>query len=448
MAGLLALTRRELGRTHLVRIAATLSRELHLGIEELRALRLPVDLLDLFPGWQAGSTEGLAVPRSGLTLHPESAARPIRDVRLHACPSTGTTPILLTILRDLSAALDPTVRFLVLLDPDTDAGEFRRMARAVAGTGRVRLAMVDVGTVFARDNAMGARDARGRSVLVIPRALRTATESAAAPLDRRAAARTLGVRVVPSRLYWHGGNILFDGDTLAVGADTIAENVTRLGLSRREVIAILAAEFGHDVTVLGDPARGRFDEERNRMSSSGQASYHIDLDVALLGRTATGPLTALVADARAGAALVSGRVGRGRLTPPYATTQAARRLLDRDYRLAARASQGRLDAYSRVLTERGYQVVRVPQPQTRGADEGPAGFPGQDFVYCNLLPGLNRGRPAIHYTPWGVARLDRAAVRAFKAAGVHPVPVGRDTYLPVAMMDRAAGLRCFCGTMG
>jgi hypothetical protein len=107
-----------------------------------------------------------------------------------------------------------------------------------------------------------------------------------------------------------------------------------------------------------------------------------------------------------------------------------------------------LDDYVRTLTGRGYRVVRVPQPQTRSTDEGPGGLPGQDLVYCNLLPGLNRGRAAVHYTPWGVPRLDAAAARAFRDAGVHPVPVCRADYLPVAMMDRAAGLRCFCGSLG
>jgi len=72
--------------------------------------------------------------------------------------------------------------------------------------------------------------------------------------------------------------------------------------------------------------------------------------------------------------------------------------------------------------------------------------PGQDFVYCNVLPGLNRGRESVHYTPWGVPRLDAAAERAFRSAGVRPVRVTRSGYLATAMMDQSAGLRCFCGT--
>lgn len=78
--------------------------------------------------------------------------------------------------------------------------------------------------------------------------------------------------------------------TLAIGADTVAENVTRLGLTRDEVVQIFAAELGWPVTVLGDAACDRFDHGRNGVNRSGQASYHVDLDVALLGRTrAKGP---------------------------------------------------------------------------------------------------------------------------------------------------------------
>src|SRR5947208_3457829 len=104
----------------------------------------------------------------------------------------------------------------------------------LGGERSIRIFSVGFGTIFARDNALAARDRRGRPVLLVPRALRTSGESSASPLDARAAQRLLAVRVVRSRLFWHGGNILFDGECLAVGADTISENVTRLGLTATE----------------------------------------------------------------------------------------------------------------------------------------------------------------------------------------------------------------------
>lgn len=449
VVGLLALTRRALGQTHLVHVASALARELHLGLDELRALRLPVDLLEAFPYWRSGSTSGFHAPSRRFSLAAEAASLPIPAVRLHIAPSSGGAPIVLTLLGDLARRLDPSTRLVMLVDPDTDPSEIRRMARIVLRDGRpVRFVSADFGTIFARDNAMAARDARGRPVLLIPRTLRTAVDSDARPLDVRATERNLGVRVVRSSLHWHGGNILFDGTTLAVGADTVAENVTRLGLSQSEVIDILGAEFGHDVTVLGNPASGSFDDEHNRISSSGQASYHLDLDVVLFGRTRARQPTALVADLRAGLTFLPGVLARhGSDAAPCLATGRAKAFLADEYRLTARQRMPILGAYAEALASRGYRVLRVPQLQTRSTQEGPGGSLARDLVYCNVLPGLNRGRPALHYTPWEVPRLDAAAVRVFRSAGVRPVPISRTAYLASAMMDRAAGLRCFCGTL-
>jgi hypothetical protein len=448
VVGLLSLTRRALARTHLVHVASTLGRELGFGPDQLGALKIPVDLLNLFPGWRSGSTSGFRPPHSRLVLLPESCARPIGALRLQVSPAAGPVAIAATMLGDLRRTLDPAVRIVTLLDPDTDAREIRRLARVVVGRPRrMQFQTVDFASVFARDNAMAAHDLRGRPVLVIPRAFRITLGDDVRPLDAAAATRRLGVRVVWSRLYWHGGNILFDGETLAIGADTIAENTTRLGLARHEVIAILSAELGHPVTVLGDAAEGRFDHDRNRMTSSGQASYHVDLDVALLGRTPRHDKTALVADLGLGLDLLPAALERGdRFGPPYLSSAKAKALIAREYRRTARRHGPVLEAYSRSLASSGYRVVRVPQLQTRETENGVGGLPGQDVVYCNVLPGLNRGRPSVHYAPWGVPRLDAAAEQAFLDAGVQPVRVSRTPYLASAMMSLAAGLRCFCGT--
>ena len=447
--GLLSLAHDALGHAHLVRVAEALSRELRLGLDELRALRLPVDLLESFPHWRSASTEGFQPLPRRVALIAESADRPIPALRVHVAPYTGDTPIVLTVLAGLDRRLDPATRVVALVDPDTGAADVRKLARAAVGASRrVRFVDVDFGTIFARDNAMAAEDARGRPVLLAPRTLRTPSDSDATPLDVRAAERRLGVRVVTSRLYWQGGNVLFDGTTLAVGADTIAENVTRLGLATREVIALLAADFGHEVTVFGDPSIGRFDHARNRMRRSGQASYHLDLDVVLLGRWRARRPTAIVADLRAGLDFLPDALGRDvPNAPPYLAGARAKQLLAAEYRLTARLRSPVLESYAGVLARRGYQVIRVPQLQTRGTQSSPGGFPGRDLVYCNVLPGLQRGRPAVYYAPWGIPSLDAAAARAYRRAGVVPVPISGTPYLASAMMDGAAGLRCFCGTL-
>jgi hypothetical protein len=49
--------------------------------------------------------------------------------------------------------------------------------------------------------------------------------------------------------------------------------------------------------------------------------------------------------------------------------------------------------------------------------------------------------------PWGIRALDEAAEKCFRVAGVEPLPVSSTPYLANAMMQRSAGLRCFCGAM-
>jgi hypothetical protein len=291
-----------------VAVAGALHDELGLGLAGLRALRLPVDLLEAFPHWRRGSNAGFAPRALGLALVPARAARPLGAIRLQVSTAWGGTGITLGLLRDLRQRLDRSVRLIVLVDPESDAVQLRRLAGASLGRRRgVRFVRLAFGTIYARDSAVAARDAVGRRTLLVPRALRTAAASDASPLDARAARRLLGTRVVRSRLYWHGGNMLFDGECLVVGADTIAENVSRLGLTETEVRSLLRAELGHEAIVLGETA-GRFDHDGNRIVASGQASYHIDLDVALLGRTARAERpTALVADPRLGLAHLAGR---------------------------------------------------------------------------------------------------------------------------------------------
>lgn len=406
---------------HLTEVASTLARELRLQPGDLEALKIPVDLLDHFPEWRSGSRSGFAVPSSRLTLLPEAASRPIQAVRLHVSTSAGSASIALTLMRDLQRAMDPGLRVVTLTDPNTDEVELGQLARIVAGRStRVRFHTMRFASIYARDNAMAAYDSRGKPVLIIPRAFRTSTDAGVEPLDASAAKRQLGLRVVRSRLYWHGGNILCDGEALAVGADTIAENVTRLGLTRDEVVRILAAELGQPVTVLGNASCGRFDHNRNGVDRSGQASYHIDLDVALLGQTRAREPAALVADLRLGLELLAPALDRKRAGPPYLSSSKARGMIADEYRLAARQRGPILDEYSRSLAALGYRVTRVPQLQTRGTLEGPGGVPGQDFVYCNVLPGLNRARASVHYTPWGVPRLDGAAESAFRSAACVP----------------------------
>jgi hypothetical protein len=53
----------------------------------------------------------------------------------------------------------------------------------------------------------------------------------------------------------------------------------------------------------------------------------------------------------------------------------------------------------------------------------------------------------VHYLPWDIPVLDALAERGYAEAGVKTVRVTRTAYLATEMMERAAGLRCFCGVM-
>jgi hypothetical protein len=440
-------TERALRTSHLVEVACALKQELRLDVDGMRALRLPVDLLDYFPDWQRGSTRGFRPRRLGVTLLPDAASRPLRGLRLQVSPSAGGIPIVITLLGELGRRLDADVRLYVLVDPDVDLALLRRTVRAAFGKARVQFVAAEFSTVFARDNALAARDGAGQPVLVVPRKVRGVKESDADALDRRVVHRALGVRVVASRFDWQGGNLLYDGITFAIGADTIVENAARLGLTRDEVITGLSTEFATEITILGDVQAGRIAEQRHRMLDSGQASYHLDLDVAVLGRVhpQRAPV-ALVADASSGLKLIGPAIRHGQVPrPPYLSVAQSRVHMLNEYGAAAREREPRLRVYRDTLTARGYRVVAVPELRTRHFVEGVSGV--QDFVYCNVLPGLNRHRPSVHYLPTGVAALDLAARRAYESAGVRPVRITRTPYLAAAMIERAAGLRCFCGSM-
>jgi hypothetical protein len=69
-----------------------------------------------------------------------------------------------------------------------------------------------------------------------------------------------------------------------------------------------------------------------------------------------------------------------------------------------------------------------------------------DFGYCNALPGLRLGRPAVHYFLSGIAALDTEAARRLQLAGLDPVPVCTAD-VASALMLLQGGLHCCCGSI-
>jgi len=410
---------------------------------------VPVDLLACFPEWQRGSRLPFVAGSSDLRLAPSGAAVPLGTLRLQMAPTAGTVPYTLLLLRALLRTVDPSVRFVVVVEPGADIAALDRLAARFHPSAPLRVRFVPLRciSVFAQDNARAMQDAQGSPVLFVPRAFRAGGLRAEDELDPAEAQRAFGIPVRRSRLYWEGGNIVHDDSRCFVGVDTVTENAARLGLSHDEVIALLTAEFGVQVSTLGRAATSRFDPEDERQCVSGQTSFHIDLDVALLGRfgRARQP-RALVADAARGLDFADDVLRVRRFTEGhFLPSREIRRHLRAEYDASAEARHPLLLEYAGVLAAHDYRVVGVPDLRI---DPRMDVFRrvNLDFGFCNVLPGLRRGKPAVYHFVSGVRALDTDAARRMRLAGVRPVPVAT-AEVASALMQLQGALHCCCGSL-
>jgi hypothetical protein len=440
---------RALTTHHLVAVASELGQRFGWQPSTLDALGVPVDLLVCFPEWRRGSREPFVPGSSGLRLAPSGAAVPLGTLRLQMAPTVGTVPYTLLLLRALLHRVDPSVRFVVVVEPGADIVALDRLAARFHPSAplRVRFVPLHCISVFAQDNARAMQDAQGTPVLFVPRAFRTGDRRAEDELDPIEAERAFGIPVRRSRLYWEGGNIVHDDSRCFVGVDTVSENAARLGLSHDEVVALLAGEFGVPVAPLGRATASRFDPADQRQNTSGQASFHIDLDVALLGRfgRASRP-RALVSDAARGLDFADDVLRVRRFTDGhFLPSREIRRHLRAEYDASAESRHPQLLEYAADLAAHGYRVVGVPDLRI---DPRMDVFRrvNLDFGFCNVLPGLHRGRPGVYHFVSGVRALDADAARRMRLAGVQPVPVSSAEVSSV-LMQLQGGLHCCCGSL-
>ncbi len=446
-ARLIGWCRRALAKGHLVSVARALYRALGADIAELDTLGLPTDLLERFPGWRRGPAGEYRARQRALTLLAAGASRPMGRLRVHLALDSEAVPLVLPLLRGLDEQLDADSTIVAGIEPGPLAAEVRQLAgRVLAHPRRVRFAVVGSATAFARDHALAARSARGRPVLLVPRGFHPERGQARAALDERRARKAFGARIVHSALYWQGGNVLADAHHCLVGADLVRENMARLGLTRDEVLATLTAEFGLSVHVLGQVSRATFDRAGDRLGRSGQASYHIDLDVCPLGVIGRSRPVVLLGDPDLGLPFLRRALAHPSVRDAHGLGAAGQRLLAREYRRVAARRRPILAGYRRQLERLGYRVVRVPELRAEGKRRL-VGVDALDVSYCNALPALHRGSPALYYLPCGVPALDAAAERSMRRAGVLPVRVTSFAPLARGMMRLAAGLHCFCGPL-
>ena len=182
----------------------------------------------------------------------------------------------------------------VVVKPGVDRNRMESLIRLWgAEPTRVRLVEHRCQTLFAQDNGKTGILPDGTTALMLPRAANGSRNGDA--LSPEKLSGLLGFTILSSKLYWEGGNVLYDGHTCLIGAQTIAYNVTRLGLSEQQVREAFKLEFGAEVLVLGDMKSAlewaRTDEENGNTdpSENGQADFHIDLDLCVLGQVAGSP---------------------------------------------------------------------------------------------------------------------------------------------------------------
>ena len=374
---------------------------------------------------------------------------PLGTIRLQLSPTPGSIPYSLLLLRSALTSFDPATRFVTIVEPGADLDALGRLVERVARRARDRARFVPLAcvSVFAQDNALATRDSQGRPVLLIPRAFRDNDARAEDALDPEDAGRALGVQVRRSRLHWEGGNIVHDHCSSFVGVDTLAENSSRLGLSPEETLAILGAELGVPVHALGRLDQSRFDAVENRPLTSGQASFHLDLDVALLGRfgRARRP-RALVADAARGLDFMDDVLAVRRLVEGhFLPARDMRRHLRAEYEAFASTRHPLLLEYASTLEAHGYRVTGMPDLRI---DPRMDVFRrvNLDFGFCNVIPGLRANRPAVHHFVSGVRRLDADAATQMRLAGVEPV-VCCNAEVASALMLLHGGLHCCCGSL-
>ena len=181
--------------------------------------------------------------------------------------------------------------------------------------------------------------------------------------------------------------------------------------------------------------------------SSGQASFHVDLDVALLGRfgRARRP-RALVADAARGLDFVDDVLARRwRVEGHFLPARDIRRHVRAEYDACASARHPLLLEYAATLEEHGYRVTGVPDLRI---DPRMDVFRrvNLDFGFCNVIPGLRGERPAVYHFVSGVRRLDADASARMRLAGVEPVAVS-NADVASALMLLQGGLHCCCGSL-
>jgi hypothetical protein len=279
-------------------------------------------------------------------------------------------------------------------------------------------------TIWTQDPFLVLRDAEKASTILLTS---KDFERADDRLMAAEIARANGFEMRVSELYFEGGNIVSDEDTIFIGANTIRYDAIELGLSEADVVRAFQKELGRRVLVIGPLP---------------QPVAHIDMMMTPLGNG-----TVALADAALGADLAE----RALRDDPESVAAFERHSEDYFFghpsirevraldgkRVSAPRVRGRtqemiersrsiapaLDGIARALEAHNYKVVRVPF-----LDGGPAigdlspngGEATADYpmlTYNNVLLESDNDRRIVYLPGYGWPAMDRAAERTWQAMG-------------------------------
>jgi len=337
----------------------------------------------------------------------------------------------------------PTTSQLLVLTNDRAAFDMQ----GGAYPGRVRFIELDAEslTIWPQDPFLVLHDEDGEGRLLVPRRFDRAD-------DRRmagAVAADQGWPIVESELLFEGGNIVSDDTDAFIGADTIRANALELGVDPDEAAARFERVLGRRVHVIGptpqpvphiDLVLTPLGDGRIALADPGHGA---DIVGAVAG-SAPGAITAFETRAEA---VFFGHTSIRELPTVEGEPLRAPAIADRTQEIIdyARTLAPVFDRLARELTERGFDVVRVPAllapPEEATEVEGDRGAfaPGYPLLaYHNVLLEQERDDRVVYLPRYGLGALDDAAALAWRRAGYRIVVI--DGLLTSA--SYGGGLRC------
>ncbi len=363
--------------------------------------------------------------------------------------SPGSVSIGLRLVRDVLRTLDDSVRLVVAVRPGTDLGAMRDLLRRWGHpVRRVRWAEAAVPSLFAQDNAVTLIGDRGKRSLLLPR--KDNRIGLLPGVRRRDLERAYGLSMRRSRLYWDGGNLCRDGSHCLVGANTLAQNMVENKRSAASVRRGLSQTFGGPVTVLGDVDEA-LHFERNRSKNlrfaleGGQADFHLDLDISLLGRMRAGePPVAALASTEIDLDLVDDILERDELfVDHFLPPGEMRRIFLSNLGVGQRRRATYLAHYRDELERLGYRVVEIPDFRLL-PDLNYLGRLNFTFNYLNVIAARNASGEAVcYYLSYGLDRIEQRVEEVYAAVGVRAIAVNPES--PVTgndIMLLRGGLHC------